>query len=420
VIVQDNGLFCSGTTGEYSACATTACGSQVVDGVQMEINGSSPALPPLSIVVNPSDTTNGGCATWDMPLPYPNITVTPEKDDNPLNGVTTFDAVLTLKHILGIDVFNAPYKHIAADVNNSKSVTAFDIAEMRKLILGIYDELPNNTSWRFYDAEYVFPNPNNPFSPSFPETITSSSGQTEFNFKAVKIGDVNCSAIANAFQEPPVEERLLSVPDLRLQPGETVEIPLSVLGESSWWGFQGSLQYDPAFLTVETITSQSLDGFDATHWFEPTPGTINVSWVGETPAALGSGAPVVALHVRAKAAVSVRDVLTLKTGRLQPEAYTENGAKERLHLLFETSNVSVSAPSPNPGRDVVRWNLQLEVPSEVLLELFDMQGKKVFEQNSFLAEGSQTVEARVTMAPGAYFWRMRGAFGSVSGKWISE
>jgi len=33
--------------------------------------------------------------------------------------------------------------------------------EIRKLILGLYTDLPNNKSWRFVDHAFVFPNPNN-------------------------------------------------------------------------------------------------------------------------------------------------------------------------------------------------------------------------------------------------------------------
>ena len=61
---------------------------------------------------------------------------------------------------------------IAADANMSGSITTFDIVELRKLILGIYQTLPNNTSWRFVDKSFVFPNPANPFSALFPEFIS--------------------------------------------------------------------------------------------------------------------------------------------------------------------------------------------------------------------------------------------------------
>lgn len=44
-------------------------------------------------------------------------TVAPERDDNHLNGVTTYDLVLISRHILGLEPLNTPYKMIAADVN---------------------------------------------------------------------------------------------------------------------------------------------------------------------------------------------------------------------------------------------------------------------------------------------------------------
>ncbi len=57
---------------------------------------------------------------------------------------------------------------IAADANRSGSITSFDIVEFRKLILGIYDELPNNTSWRFVDKSYFVPEPIQPLPDSVP------------------------------------------------------------------------------------------------------------------------------------------------------------------------------------------------------------------------------------------------------------
>jgi hypothetical protein len=50
---------------------------------------------------------------------------------------------------------------IAADANNSTTVTALDLVKIRALILYLDDELANNTSWRFVEQDYVFPNPVN-------------------------------------------------------------------------------------------------------------------------------------------------------------------------------------------------------------------------------------------------------------------
>ena len=121
----------------------------------------------------------------------------PEKNTNHLNGVTTYDAVLMTRHILNIELLDSPYKIIAADINRSQTVTTFDIVEMRKLILSIYTNYPNNSSWRFVKADYVFPNPLNPWSQVFPEVVNLNNLDDHFlegDFIGIKIGDMNGSA----------------------------------------------------------------------------------------------------------------------------------------------------------------------------------------------------------------------------------
>lgn len=122
-------------------------------------------------------------------------TIDPSKDDNPLFGVTTFDVVLIARHIDGIVQFTSPYQIIAADADGSNSVTLNDTIELRRLILGIYTELPNTGSYRFVRADYVFPDIQNPFP--FPETIVieNLSGNVgDQDFIGVKVGDVNGSS----------------------------------------------------------------------------------------------------------------------------------------------------------------------------------------------------------------------------------
>jgi hypothetical protein len=127
--------------------------------------------------------------------------VTPTKDNDPLNGVSTFDLVLINKHILGLEPLNSPYKMIAADANNSRSITTFDIVELRKLILGIYTELPNNTSWRFVDENYQFPNPVESVPGYLPGNVSVADLQASHlddDFVAVKVGDVNGNVVTSS------------------------------------------------------------------------------------------------------------------------------------------------------------------------------------------------------------------------------
>jgi hypothetical protein len=126
-----------------------------------------------------------------------NYTLAPLRDTNDLNGVTTFDLLLISKHILALAPLDSPWKIIAADGNKNNSVTTFDIVEGRKVILGINSAFPANTSWRFFPASSIFPNPANPFANMPPESISISNLQnnvTGANFWGVKIGDTNNSA----------------------------------------------------------------------------------------------------------------------------------------------------------------------------------------------------------------------------------
>lgn len=122
-------------------------------------------------------------------------TITPSKDTNPLNGVSTFDILLISKHILGIQTFDSPYTIIAADANNSGSVTTADLLLLRKLILFIETEFPNSDSWRFVDKDYEFPEPLNPFFEQIPEVVNINDLMEDeaVNFIAIKVGDVNGS-----------------------------------------------------------------------------------------------------------------------------------------------------------------------------------------------------------------------------------
>ncbi|MFN8329772.1 MAG: dockerin type I domain-containing protein [Saprospiraceae bacterium] len=93
-----------------------------------------------------------------------NYTIKPERTDDPLNGVSTQDIVLIQKHILGKAVIASPYRLIAADVNNSGNITGADIAEIRKLILGIIPNFAKVNSWTFVSDNYKFADPALPFS----------------------------------------------------------------------------------------------------------------------------------------------------------------------------------------------------------------------------------------------------------------
>jgi hypothetical protein len=98
--------------------------------------------------------TSSECSTYNLDQPdcenyyaqcvcdrQGTYTITPSKDGDDWCGVSTFDLVVISRHILGVQTFTSDYQYVAADINKSNSVTTFDVVELRKLILFIYNRV---------------------------------------------------------------------------------------------------------------------------------------------------------------------------------------------------------------------------------------------------------------------------------------
>lgn len=116
---------------------------------------------------------------------------------NANNGISTFDLIKIRKHILGIETFEHPWQYIAADVNNSGTITGMDLLLIRRLLLQQITEFPDVDSWKFMPIDYEFPNPDNPLAeplpPAFSIPDATFEGET-FQFLGIKMGDLNGSA----------------------------------------------------------------------------------------------------------------------------------------------------------------------------------------------------------------------------------
>lgn len=185
LFVQDNNNYCGGPP--LIAGNVTTPMQHPINHVMIGLNGPDQAEMMTAGDGNFSFAAGSGH----------DYTLSADKNENFLNGVTTYDLVLISKHILGTQAFDNPYKYIAADANRSNTITTFDLVAIRKLILQIDITFANNTSWRFIDKDFVFPNAQNPFQTVFPELLNYNnlSGDViDANFIGIKIGDVNFSA----------------------------------------------------------------------------------------------------------------------------------------------------------------------------------------------------------------------------------
>ncbi|NJL55570.1 T9SS type A sorting domain-containing protein [bacterium] len=332
-------------------------------------------------------------------------TVTPSLDERPLNGVSTYDLVLITKHILGVQPLNTPYKLIAADVNNSKSISILDLIALRKLILSVDTEFANNTSWRFVEASYAFPNPVNPWSQAFPEVknINDLAGQiNNVNFVAIKIGDIdgNARLSANATEVRNINGAFhFQVADAALVAGNEYRVDFTAADIASIQGYQ-------ATLTLDTKVAQLVDiapGVATTENFGlryASQGIITTSWNGEAQA----DQVLFTLIIRAKADANLSQVLGISSRYTVAEAY--NQASELMNVGIQFNSGAVTAvgfelyqntPNPFKGQTVIGFNLP--TAGDATISISDVTGKVVKLVRGNYAKGYNNVILQSTDLP---------------------
>lgn len=373
--IQDNFGVCNDDNPLIAGVIETEQ-NEGVAGVEVQLSGASQSV---------MTTGNQGVFSFSV-VPGSDYTVTPVKDIDPLNGVTTFDLVLISKHILGVTPLNSPYKIIAADANNSSTVTTYDLVQLRKLILFIDTDFPNNTSWRFVDKDYVFPNPSNPWSQEFAEIISINnvtSSQLAANFVAIKVGDVNGSAVANllgAAEDRNMTDALVfALDNEQLTAGEEYTVDFKAK-DFDVLGYQFTLNFDRSVLDFVQIIPAIAgnDNFGLTLLDE---GAITTSW-NDNDTRLSDGDVVFSLVFRAKANAKLSDLLSVNSRYTRAEAYQRDGELLDVELTFNTGKAVAGGfelyqNTPNPFNSSTVIGFNLPETTNATLTITDVSGRVV-------------------------------------------
>jgi len=421
VNIEDNLGACGPPEGFIASALTSPPLNQGIEAVRFHVDGTGVFTSPFSFT---SYSDSIGLSSFFNVSSNSNFVLTPYRNDNPLNGVTTFDLVLTSKHILGVDPFDSPFKMVAADANRSGSVTTFDVVEIRKLILGLYDSLPNNSSWRFIDKQFQFPNPQNPFQTAFPESIAFQNWMgipNNFVFTGIKVGDVNNTAIPNISAPIPTESRasrFLAFPNLALKAGETIELPLLSVESDLWSGFQFGLSFNPELLEIESVVSIALPDFDSNNWAQPRSGQLNMSWSSARTFSVLANNELLRVQIKALADMKLSTAFTLtENSMLVSEAYDSDASVHPLKVVFLEKNTletaQVFAPQPNPTTAGFCIPIQLTQAEDLHLEVLDLNGKLLWADMQNLGKGSHSLEipGSAMQKAGIYAWRLH--FGEI-------
>lgn len=337
-------------------------------------------------------------------------TVVPEMDQDYANGVSTLDVILIAKHILGTSLLNSPYKIIAADINKSGTVSTIDMIQLRKLILGVINEFPDNTSWRFIKAAHVFPNPADPWQTLFPEAVSISQlngNATDMDFIAVKIGDVNNSATTN-FQGG-VEERSVAgtfnveVANDELRPGQEYRIDFNVGADEVVQGMQFTLNFDREALELLYVENGVAD--DNNFGFQLAErGVITFSWEHPAGEMIESGTKLFSLVFFAGTSARISDHLSINSEVTQAEAYGVDYEVYDVNLLFkerdaEASGFELYQNIPNPFRNRTTIPFNLPEASMAVLTIYDVSGRVWKRIDGYYEEGYNQIHIDLSGLP---------------------
>ena len=419
VNVQDSAGACGETIHKVDGNIRTPTGQQVAE-ISLRLLGDGFA--------EVADCDSLGHFTFSD-VPTGSYLLKPENNAKWLNGVTTFDLLLISRHILGLQPLNSPYKMLAADANRSGSITAFDIVQLRKVILGISDTLPTGTSWRFMPADFVFTDTLNPFVNLPPEVIAMNNLQTDLsdrNFIGIKTGDLNGNT-NSADPRSPQDTAWVELPDLVLQPGLPVIVPLRLESWAALSGFQFELAFQPDLVTLDSVDISLSRWLDNTHIARRNGHSLAISWDDDRPQPESADSVLLVLHLRPKQACSLRSVVRLQRERLVPESYpVDRESIAPLDLRFTPKQDSANGPTaamqvfPNPFSDQTTLSFDLPEAGQVQLLVSDVTGLPIFSRQRDFAAGHQQwrIPGSELPGPGVYYCRLVSAkrtFSAVTG-----
>lgn len=419
--------ICEETKGDLNLMVQTEEGSPV-SSVELSMNEEMMAM-----------TDERGMGTMKEMGMCKSITISASKSDDIKNGVTTLDYLLVQKHILGQELLDSPYKIIAADVDDSKTVSLMDLITLRRIALGSIHELPSGKDvWRFVDGSYTFKNPANPLQENYPVmamevNMAEHMDQSPMHIMAIKMGDVDNSVLST---ESGISAGIRSegqlpvvVEDIKLESGKSYIVPLNMDELPDLEGLQLTLKYQTGALELTNMHTAEGVLAEENLSVNPDRGLIAASWT-----ALGGdnqpvGKKILSLEFKALQSGDLSSYLELFEAPTPAEAYGKDGSLSGMNLEFTAAaikevvadNFVLSQNEPNPFKDKTFIGFELPGESQATLRVFDVQGRLLHQQSGVFGAGQHGFSldrSQFLDATGFVYYQLETTFGTASKKML--
>jgi hypothetical protein len=423
--VQDNSGACPPSSPLKGIVATDQ--SVAVPGVQLTLTKWAQTIALLQT------NDEGEFEIGSVPTSC-NYKLTPSLDAPHKTGVNTLDALLVAGQLDNILPLPSPYALLAADVDKSGNLTSTDVTNIVNIALGTQTDFPNNTAWQFIPANYVFPNPLNPWAANIPPSLTFClSGNNNFNpdFVAVKTGDVNGSLNPDNLVANSIEDRqelaVFQTSQKHFVSGQEIRVDIITPDLATLAAFQFTLDFDPNTLSLVGVES---DFLPTQQIGQPEANRVTAGWYSSVmldPNVQGKNiracAFTLVFNTLRKGILS--EALQMTSNVAGAEVYTRQLQTIGASLQFSTE-LAVAKPDqlmlmpvrPNPVTDHFTAAFYLPGSGETTLTLTDATGQVLQTVQTWRERGyhETVLELGSSARSGLLFLRMDGPGGTETQK----
>lgn len=331
-------------------------------------------------------------------LPLGDYLACPSKTaDEP--GVTIADIIKIERHLAQIEIFDSPYKYIAADVNGSGNISMADVIKIRRY-LATLEPLPAG-NWAFVDSSYAITAQNWPQAPECGEGNLTGEDLLNVNLIGIRVGDVDNSWTAGIMMAEPEylpQTTALNLGNVAGYPGDIVRLPLNAYEIAGMAGLELHFGYPSNGLQFVGIESNVLGDFTVSGG----NGSAHLIWDDNLNTRDFSGGLEIAAIIF-EVLEGSPEQMTVSIDRGYVVDVEGNDIAAGLgdgHVVHPTSIEDGTIPTtfglgqnyPNPFNATTRISFSIPRPCQANLEVIDMTGRRVATLNSGRIEaGNHTV-----------------------------
>lgn len=346
-----------------------------------------------------------------------------QKNDDYINGISTLDIILMQRHILGLQPLEDPFKILAADVNSNQSISAVDMVILRRLILGHIDEFPESDSWLFVPANIHFEDPVNPWPIKDKITVGSMMTSGKEDILAIKVGDLNATAIANS-ELADIRSGSELILETSIQSlGDRVKATLSMPHDMYLHGFQLALSYDQEVFGIPRVSSPHFEIVDEMLFRQDNLLRISVS--NGRPYKYQENDILLEFEFAHNGVpLNVLPELELAESSLfKNEVYDERLYARNVQLIRKQVNNEVILYQNKPNPFEIQTIIDFEIPNddEVTFELFDINGSRVYTRKQWYSGGRHQINLNrqdLGLNKGIYYYQIHTQQRSLTMKMI--